>query len=61
MPISKEQVKQEIRVPKIIGRKRKSASKGRLKETELTNRGRLNNMQDASQGREFMLILNHLK
>ena len=49
VPISKQQVKRETRVPKIFGRKRKPAPNGHLKETELAVRGRTNDIQDASQ------------
>ena len=50
MPISKQQVKRETRVPKILVRRGFAASnKGRLKETESSGHGRPKHIADASQ------------
>jgi hypothetical protein len=50
MPISKQQVKRETRVPKILVRGGFAASnKGRLKETESSGHGRPKHITDASQ------------
>ena len=45
MPRSKQRVKQETRVDKIIDRK----INGRMKSTELSTRGRVKDVKDASQ------------